>query len=138
MEQLTVLTPDQISALQVNEKEQKSNEAFAKLAAIIKYYNDGWEPTPEHRGYLVYSRRSLLLWGGNAHDGTYSGLGYAISSYAFALSYSIANIGARLVIRDYELCKFIAENYEQLYKELWMEEEEKEPMKKRTKTRSVQ
>ena len=117
---LEVLSEDQIAALPVNEQERKSNEAFAKLAAIIKYYNDGWKPSKGDLGYLVYSRRLLLLWGGNAYLGSYSGLCYASLYPAF--SYSLASFGSRLAIRDYDLCKFIAENYEQLYKELWMEE----------------
>lgn len=118
MEELTVLTPDQIAALPVTEKEQKSNEAYAKLASIIKYYNDGWEPTPEHRGYLVYSKKKILLCGGSA----VIGLGYARSGPAF--SCADANFGYRLVIRDIELCKFIAKNYESLYKDLWKETEQ--------------
>ena len=35
---LEVLSEVQISALPVTDVERKSNEAFAKLAAIIKYY----------------------------------------------------------------------------------------------------
>ena len=116
---LEVLSEVQISALPVTDAERKSNEAFAKLAAIIKYYNDGWEPTPEHRGYFVYSRRLLLLWGGIASDGPGGGLGFAYSNHAF--SYSLAHVGAHLAIRDYELSQFMIKNYEHLYKELWME-----------------
>ena len=114
------LTEDQIKALPLTDKERKSNEAFAKLAAIIKYYNDGWEPSKGDLGYFVYSRRLLLLWGGIAHCGSDFVLGWAYSSYA--VSSSSAAFGARLVIRNYDLCKFMIENYEQLYKELWMEE----------------
>lgn len=113
------LTIEQINALPVTENEQKSNEAFAKLASIIKHYNDGWHPSKGDLGYFVYSRRLLLLWGGTAH-GTLSGLGSASSIYAFSTSF--AYFGARLAIKDYDLCKFMAENYEQLYKNLWMEE----------------
>lgn len=116
------MTIEQINAIELTEKEQKSNEAFAKLASIIKYYNEGWEPTSKDRGYLVYSKKRLLLWGGSAAYGAASGLGFAYSSGAF--SNSNAHVGARLVIRDYELCKFIAENYESLYKDLWMEAEQ--------------
>ena len=112
------MTIEQINALPVTDKEKKSNEAFAKLAAIIKYYNDGWQSSKRDRGYVVYSKR--LLWGGSAYNGTLCGLGYAHSHDAF--SYSNATLGARLVIRDYDLCKFMIKNYEQLYKELWMEE----------------
>ena len=120
MEQLTVLTPDQIAALQVTEQERKSNEAFAKLVAIIKYYNHGWEPSKGDLGYLVYSRRLPLLLGGYADYGSYSGLGFASSSFAF--SYSSAFIGARLAIKDHKIAEFIIKNYEHLYKQLWMEE----------------
>ena len=118
--ELTVLSEAQISELQVNEKEQKSNEAFAKLASIIKHYNDGWKPSKEDLGYYIYSRKMLLLWGGFAFYGTYSGLGYAILHNAF--SSSLAFVGARLAIRDYKLSQFIIKNYESLYKDLWMEE----------------
>ena len=114
------LTEDQIKALPLTDKERKSNEAFAKLASIIKYYNEGWQPTKGDLGYFVYSRKLLILWGGTAVHGSRSGLGYAYSNYAF--SYSLAYIGARLAIRDYELSQFMINNYEQLYKELWMEE----------------
>lgn len=115
------LTEDQIKALPLTDKEKKSNEAFAKLASIIKHYNDGWEPSKGDLGYFVYSRKLLLLlWGGNAYNGTNGGLGYASSPAAF--SSSIAPLGARLAIKNYDLCKFMAENYEQLYKDLWMEE----------------
>ena len=120
MEQLTVLTTDQIAALPVTDAEQKSNEAFAKLTSIIKYYNQDWEPTSEDRGYMVYSKKQLILYGGVAYVGAYSGFSSLISSISFVNS--IADIGDRLVIRDYELCTFIAENYEQLYKDLWKEE----------------
>ena len=118
--ELVKLTDIQIELLDATEQERKSNEAFAKLAAIIKYYNDGWKPSKGDLGYLVYSRRLLLLLGGNAYLGSYSGLCYASLYPAF--SYSLASFGARLAIRDYDLCKFIAENYEHLYKQLWMEE----------------
>ena len=62
----------------------------------------------------------LLLWGGDANHGSYSGLGFADSTSAF--SYSAANIGARLAIKDYDLTQFMIKNYEELYKDLWMEE----------------
>ena len=117
---LKVLSEAQISELQVNEKERKSNEAFAKLASIIKHYNDGWKPSKEDLGYYIYSRKILLLWGGRADYDSSSGLGFASSANAFSDSY--ANFGARLAIRDYKLSQFIIKNYEQLYKELWMEE----------------
>ena len=102
------LTEDKIAALPVTEQERKSNEAFAKLASIIKHYNDGWEPSKGDLGYFVYSKSLLLLWGG--------------ISYPTAFSYSYASIGARLTIKDYDLTQFMIKNYEQLYKELWMEE----------------
>lgn len=117
---LVKLTEDQIKALPISDKEQKSNEAFAKLAAIIKYYNEGWQPSEGDLGYFAYSRKLLLLWGGNARYGANSGLGYAASSSAF--SYSLANFGARLAIKDYDLTQFMIKNYEQEYKDLWMEE----------------
>ena len=116
--ELTVLSEDQIKALPLTEKERKSNEAFAKLASIIKHYNDGWQSSKWDRGYIVYSKR-LLLWGGDANHGSYSGLGFADSTSAF--SYSTANIGARLAIKDYDLTQFMIKNYEQEYKDLWME-----------------
>ena len=118
--ELVKLTEAQISALQVTDKEQKSNEAFAKLASIIKYYNDGWQPSKKNLGFFVYSRRLLLLWSGNTHNGSYCGLGYAHSNFAY--SDSAAGFMARLAIKDYDLCKFMAENYEQEYKDLWMED----------------
>ena len=114
------LTEDQIKALQVSEKERKSNEAFAKLAAIIKYYNEGWQPSKRDLGYLVYSRKLLLLWGGHAYIVPNSGLGCTHSFKAF--SHSNASFGARLAIKDYDLTQFMIKNYEQLYKELWMED----------------
>lgn len=114
------LTEAQIKALPLTDKEQKSNEAFAKLASIIKYYNEGWQPSKGDLGFFVYSKKLLLLWGGYASDGSFGGLGFAHSSYAF--SYSSASVGARLAIRDYELTQFIIKNYEQEYKDLWMEE----------------
>jgi len=117
--ELTVLSESQINTLLVTEQERKSNEAFAKLAAIIKYYNEGWQSSKWDRGYIVYSKR-LLLWGGYANNGTNSGLGYAASCNAFP--YAGAYIGARLAIRDYELSQFMIKNYEELYKDLWMEE----------------
>jgi hypothetical protein len=117
---LKVLSEAQIAALPVTEKERKSNEAFAKLAAIIKYYNGGWKPSKEDLGYYIYSMKMLLLWGGYAHNGPSSGLGSAYSNLAF--SSSSADFGARLAIRDYELSQFIIKNYEQLYKDLWMKE----------------
>ena len=95
--ELVKLTEDQIKALPLTEQERKSNEAFAKLAAIIKYYNDGWQPSKGDLGYLVYSRKLLLLWGGYAYNGTNSGLGYANSNNAF--SNSNANIGARQTLK---------------------------------------
>ena len=118
--ELEKLTDIQIEKLDATEKERKSNEAFAKLASIIKYYNEGWQPSKGDLGYFVYSRRLLILWGGSAYCGAYSGLGFADSYIAF--SFSDAYFGARLAIRDYDLCKFMAENYEQLYKDLWMED----------------
>ena len=117
---LEKLTEDQIKALPLTEQERKSNEAFAKLAAIIKYYNNGWKPSKADLGYFVYSRRLFLLWSGNTHNGSDCDLSYAYSNYVF--SDSPAGFMARLAIKDYDLCKFMAENYEQLYKELWMEE----------------
>jgi hypothetical protein len=117
---LKVLSEAQISELQVNEKEQKSNEAFAKLASIIKHYNDGWKPSKEDLGYYIYSRKMLLLWGGYSHYGSHGDLSSAISYSAF--SHSGATFGARLAIRDYKLSQFIIKNYESLYKDLWMEE----------------
>ena len=113
------LTEDQIKALPISDKERKSNEAFAKLASIIKHYNDGWQSSKWDRGYIVYSKR-LLLWGVDAPYGTNSGLGYSDSINAF--SYSTASLGARLAIKDYDLTQFMIKNYEQLYKELWMED----------------
>ena len=115
------LTEDQINALFLTEKEKKSNEAFAKLASIIKYYNEGWQPSKGDLGYFVYSKKLLLLWGGHAFYDTNGSLGCAYSNSAF--SYSNAIFGARLAIRDYDLTQFMVENYEQLYKDLWMEEE---------------
>ena len=119
--ELVKLTEAQISALQVTEQERKSNEAFAKLAAIIKHYNDGWQPSKGDLGYFVYSRRLLLLWGGHAYEGTPGGLGYANSLAAF--SHSHAYFGARLAIKECDLAQFMIQNYEQLYKQFWMEEE---------------
>lgn len=118
---LVKLTEEQIAALPVSDADRKSNEAFAKLASIIKHYNDGWQPSKGDLGYFVYSRKLLLLWGGYAFNGMYGGLGCAYSNRSF--SFSLASSGARLAIKDDDLCRFMAENYEQLYKELWMEEE---------------
>lgn len=117
---LTVLSEDQIKALPLTEKQRKSNEAFAKLASIIKYYNEGWQPSKGDLGYLVYSRKLLLLWGGHAYIVPNSGLGCTHSFKAF--SHSNASFGARLAIKDYDLTQFMIKNYEQEYKDLWMEE----------------
>ena len=114
------LTEDQISALQVTEQERKSNEAFAKLASIIKYYNEGWEPSQGDLGYFVYSRKLLILWGVLEDNGESCVLGSPASHYAFAASSSL--IGARLAIKDRKIAEFMINNYEQLYKELWMED----------------
>ncbi len=106
------LTISEINAIELTEKEQKSNDAFVILTKAIKFYNEGWEPTREDHGYLVYSRKLRI--------GSHCGVGYADSIGAF--SDSSADYGARLAIRDLALCKFIAENYEQEYKDLWMED----------------
>ena len=118
--ELTVLSEDQISTLLVTDKERKSNEAFAKLASIIKYYNEGWRPSKGDLGFFVYSKKLIILWDGSAHNGAISGLGYAYSFAAFASS--AASLGARLAIKDYDLTQFMIKNYEQEYKDLWMEE----------------
>lgn len=117
---LKVLSEDQIKALPLTDKERKSNEAFAKLTSIINHYNDGWQPSKSDLGYFIYSRKLLILWGWLASVGSNSGLGYATSDVAFSSSY--AYFGARLAIRDYKLTQFMIKNYEQEYKDLWMEE----------------
>ena len=114
------MTREQINAIPLTDKEKKSNEAFAKLASIIKYYNEGWQPSKGDLGYFVYSKKLLLLWGGSAKVGSSSGLGVADSNFAFSSSTAI--VGARLAIKDYDLSQFMIKNYEKLYKELWMEE----------------
>ena len=115
------LSEAQIAALPVTENERKSNEAFAKLASIIKYYNDGWQPSKGDLGYFIYSRRLLLLWVGLANTGgSNCGLDFANSLDAFSIS--AATLGARLAIKDYDLTQFMIKNYEQEYKDLWMED----------------
>ncbi len=118
--ELTVLSESQISSLQVTEKERKSNEAFATLASIIKHYNEGWQPSKGDLGYFVYSKKLLILWGVLEDNGASCVLGSPASHYAFAASSSL--IGVRLAIKDYDLSQFMIKNYEQLYKDLWMEE----------------
>lgn len=112
------LTEEQIAALPLSEKERKSNEAFAKLAAIIKYYNEGWEPTHEDKGWFVFSEKKLVEFGMLPYASC-SGLICGDSFNGTILSFAYS--GTRLAIRDLTLCKFIAENYGQLYRYFWME-----------------
>lgn len=53
-------------------------------------------PKSDSSRWLVEEDK-LLLWGGNANNGTNSGLGYANSNNAF--SNSNANIGARQTLK---------------------------------------
>ena len=116
------LTEDQIKALFLTEKEQKSNEAFATLVKVIKHYNNGWYPTVKNRGYMIYSKKMISLWGGRDNDWTDSQICSLISEKAPSPSFT--GVGSLLSIRDYNLSQFIAKNYEQEYKDLWMEDEQ--------------
>lgn len=120
MEQLKVLSDIEIELLYITEEEEKSNDAFSKLTNIIKYYNKGWKPSKEDYGYFIYLNEKLPLWGGHAFEGSSCSIGRAGSVHAFL--YSLAFVGARLAIKDYNTARFILINYEHLYRELFIEE----------------
>ena len=103
--------------------------AFMQLCIIAAAINEGWKPEfteDEERWYpwhYFYTkdelekmndsekdrRKMLLLWGGAANDGTYAGLGYAYSFYAF--SDTDAAYGSRLACETEAKADFFGKQF---------------------------
>lgn len=104
--------------------------AYMKLRVIVAALNDGWEPEfteDECRWYPWFElktkneieemseseKEALVLWGGRAIYGSYAGLAYASSLYAF--SYSSSHSGARLALKTEELAQYAGKQFISLY-----------------------
>lgn len=100
--------------------------AYARLRVIVKALNEGWEPQfkEDEKRYYPYfvlytqeeidrmddtQRCELLLWGGNACDGSFCGLVYSNSNLGWADSNS--NFGARLALKTKELAIYAGEQF---------------------------
>lgn len=112
--------------------------AYLKLRIIAAALNEGWEPQfteDEYRYYpwfYLYTQKEiddmdeerkkelcLVLWGGSASDGSYCGLGYAYSPYAF--SYSAASCGSRLAMKSQELAAYFGKQFIDIWNEFLTE-----------------
>lgn len=100
--------------------------AYAKLCIIIAALNEGWKPQftkDEYRyfsWFYVYTqeeidkmdeenKKELLLWGGNAYNGSIGGLVCSYSDDSFSYSYS--SIGARLALKTSELARYCGKQF---------------------------
>lgn len=116
----------------VDSKEIADVAAYLKLRIIASALNEGWQPEfteNEYRWYpwfYLYTQEeidnmteerkkeiSLLLWGGDAHDGSCCGLGYVDSGGAF--SYSVASCGSRLAVKSEELAKYFGRQFIEIW-----------------------
>lgn len=116
----------------VDAKEIADVAAYLKLRIIAAALNEGWKPEfteNEYRWYpwfYLYTQEeidemteerkkeiSLLLWGGIAAYGSYCGLGFASSRYAFSNAY--ANFGSRLAVKSEELAKYFGRQFIEIW-----------------------
>lgn len=106
----------------------KSTLAYMKLCIIAAALNEGWEPQftkDECRWFPWFSlwtekelkekseewKANFKLWlfGGGSYDGSYCGLAFANSYYAWA--YSGANYSARLAVKSEELADYFGKQF---------------------------
>lgn len=106
--------------------------AYLKLRIITTALNEGWTPEfkeEEYRWYPYYNlytqkevdkmteerkkELGLVLWGGYALDGSLCGLAFALSAYAWSLSYS--DVGSRLAFKSEELAMYAGRQFIEIY-----------------------
>ncbi len=111
-----------------NVEKMEDISAFLKLRVITTALNEGWEPQfipNEKRWYPwfdLYTQEEidrmsdeekkevgLVLWGGDANNGSYCGLGVAHSRYAFSFAY--ATYGSRLAFKSEELADYAGRQF---------------------------
>jgi len=100
--------------------------AYAKLCIIAAALNEDWElhwgsdQVYYYPWFYIYSKAEvetmmqdrkdkLVLFGGHAYHGSYCGLGYVYSRYAWSAAYAF--IGSRLAFRSKELAIYCAEQF---------------------------
>lgn len=115
---METLTIEQINSIELTEKEQKSNEAFAKLTKVIKHYNEGWEPTVGDRGYLVYSM--YLLWGGRDDLDYDTFVRTCGNTWYGVCSGNTSIFVSRLALRNIKILYFVVKEYKQDWFDLFM------------------
>ncbi len=118
-----------VSAVELSEKDIKSNEAFVKLTHIIKALNGKWvvdwfdRTQPKYCIYF-YIRRAPFV-GGAAYYGATAGPVYVYTS--FAASTASTHIGSRLCFKSAEDADFVIETFPELLRDLFAGEEIKTP-----------
>lgn len=127
-------------------KEGADIVAYLKLRVITAALNEGWEPQyteDEKRWYAWYNLYTqdeiddmseeekknigLLLWGGDAINGSLCGLAFALSNYAWSLSSS--RVGSRLVFKSQELAEYAAKQFIEIYADFCFKPASKEEKK---------
>lgn len=106
--------------------------AYLKLRIITAVLNEGWTPqfTENERRWYPYftlwtedelkdksdewkDDYKLLLWGGNAYNGSCCGVAYSTSYYAW--SYTFAGFGSRLAYKTEALATFAGLTFAPVY-----------------------
>lgn len=125
----------QFKAIQEAIAEDKEATAYFKLGIITAALNEGWEPDftndDEYRYYPYLclctkeeledkdeewkDDHNLQLWfgGGDSNDGTYCGLAFATSCYAWSTAY--AYVSARLAHKTEELAIYSGKQFMELW-----------------------
>ena len=85
---------------------QKAITALAKLMIIAEAVNEGWKPNWDD-----YEQRKWIPW----WDLDAPGFRFLGSGYGYTASYSAG--GSRLCFKTSDICKFVAENYIDLWKD---------------------
>lgn len=125
----------QFKAIQEAIAEDKEATAYFKLGIITAALNEGWEPdftNDDEYKYYPYlclwkkeeledkdeewkDDHNLQLWlgGGFSYYGTYCGLAFAISDYAWSLAF--ASVSARLAHKTEELAIYSGKQFTELW-----------------------
>lgn len=94
------------------EKKQRSTIAFAALDVISEAAREGKEPDWNDRG----QRKWFAWWDMEVDDNNPTGFRFLVSTYSYA--YSITGSGSRLCFFSEEDCKFHAEKFIDLYRDM--------------------
>lgn len=112
------------------EEDNQDIVAYLKLRVVVAALNDGWKPeftdyerrwSPWYRLYTKEEidnlseedKEQVLLWGGDASNGSPCGLACAHSNDAW--STSLADVGSRLALKSEELADYAGKQFIELF-----------------------